>query len=84
MFEWPELTAVTDLASAAAAIELIIEQGEGARGDWRDAHFGKFVALLDDYLATKAADPGFEPARPVEPAYVRRPPDVEAKVASDR
>jgi hypothetical protein len=82
VFEWPELTAVTDLASAAAAIELIIQQGEGARGDWRDAHFGKFVALLDDYLATRAADPGFEPARPVEPAYVRRPPDVEAKVAS--
>ena len=82
VFEWPELTAVTDLASAAAAIELIIEQGEGARGDWRHAHFGKFVALLDDYLATRAADPGFQPARPVEPAYVRRPPDVEAKVAS--
>jgi len=79
VFEWPELTAVTDLASAKAAIELIVEQGEGSRGDWRDAHFGKFVALLDDYLATRAADPGFEPARPVEPAYVHRPPDVEAQ-----
>ena len=33
VFEWPELTAVTDLASAKAAIELIVEQGEGARGD---------------------------------------------------
>src|SRR4029450_5919215 len=31
VFEWPELTAVTDLASARAAIELIVEQGEGAR-----------------------------------------------------
>jgi len=79
VFEWAELTAVTDLGSARAAIELIVEQGEGARGDWRNAHFGKFVALLDDYLATRAADPGFEPARPVEPAYVRRPPDVEAE-----
>jgi hypothetical protein len=79
VFEWSELTAVTDLASAEAAIELIVEQGEGARGDWRNAHFGKFVALLDDYLATRAADPGFEPARPVEPAYVRRPPDVEVE-----
>jgi hypothetical protein len=69
---------VTDLASAKAAIELIVEQGEGSRGDWRNAHFGKFVALLEDYLATRATDPGFEPARPVEPAYVRRPPDVEA------
>ena len=82
VFEWPELTAVTDLASAAAAIELIVEQGEGARGDWRNAHFGRFVALLEDYLAARAADPGFEPARPVQPAYVRRPPDVEANVAT--
>jgi hypothetical protein len=82
VFEWPELTAVTDLASAAAAIELIVEQGEGARGDWRNAHFGRFVALLDDYLAARAADPGFEPARPVRPAYVRRPADVEVEVAT--
>jgi Ferritin-like len=79
VFEWPELTAVTDLASAKAAIELIVEQGEGARGDWRDAHFGRFVALLEDYLAARAADPDFEPARPVDAAYVRRPPDVEAE-----
>jgi hypothetical protein len=82
VFEWPELTAVTDLASAKAAIELIVEQGEGARGNWRDAHFGKFVALLEDYLRCRAADPGFEPARPVQPAYVRRPPDVQAKVVT--
>ena len=82
VFEWSELTAVTDLASARAAIELIVEQGEGSRGDWRDAHFGKFVALLEDYLATRAADPGFEPARLVAPAYVRRPPDVDADVAT--
>jgi Ferritin-like len=79
VFEWSELTAVTDLASAKAAIELIVEQGEGARGDWRTAHFGRFVALLEDYLAARAADPGFEPTRPVEPAYVRRPPDVEVE-----
>jgi hypothetical protein len=79
VFEWSELTAVTDLASAKAAIELIVEQGEGACGDWCNAHLGKFVALLEDYLATRATDPGFEPARPVEPAYVRRPPDVEAE-----
>jgi len=34
IFEWPELIAVTDLASARRAIEVIVEQGEGARGDW--------------------------------------------------
>jgi hypothetical protein len=82
VFEWSELTAVTDLASARSAIELIVEQGEGARGDWRNAHFGKFVALLEGYLRCRAADPGFEPARPVQPAFVRRPPDVEADVVT--
>src|SRR6266516_2071572 len=75
-FEWKELTAVTDLASASRAIELIVEQGEGARGDWVKSHFGTFVGILEDFLAMQAADPGFDPARPVEPAYVRLPPDV--------
>jgi hypothetical protein len=32
MFRWPQLIAVTGLASARAAIDEIIEQGEGARG----------------------------------------------------
>src|ERR1700674_3270658 len=77
VFEWPELTAVTDLASASRAIEIIVEQGEGARGDWVNSHFGKFVGILEDYLAVRAADPTFEPARPVIPAFLREPPDVD-------
>src|SRR2546421_745939 len=76
VFEWPQLTAVTDLASASRAIEVIVEQGEGARGDWVNSHFGKFVGILEDFLAMQASDPGFDPTRPVEPAYVRLPPDV--------
>src|SRR6201994_3485271 len=78
IFEWPELIAVTDLASARQAIETIVEQGEGARGDWIRSHFGTFVGILEDLLAEQAADPAFNPARPVEPAFVRLPPDVEA------
>src|SRR5215831_8674805 len=70
--------AVTDLASARQAIETIVEQGEGARGDWIRSHFGTFVGILEDLLAVQAADPAFNPARPVEPAFVRLPPDVEA------
>jgi Ferritin-like len=31
LFRWPQLIAVTDLASASAAVDEIIEQGEGAR-----------------------------------------------------
>ncbi len=78
IFEWPGLLAVTDLASARQAIETIVEQGEGARGDWIKSHFGTFVGILEDLLAEQAADPAFNPARPVEPAFVRLPPDVES------
>ena len=64
-FRWPELVAVTDLASARRAIDTIVEQGEGARGEWRDAHFGRLLGVLDEYLEIKRADPDFRahPAR---------------------
>src|SRR5436189_2232504 len=78
VFEWPQLTAVTDLASARRAIGVIVEQGEGASGDWVNSHFGKFVGILEDYLALRAADPSFEPAPPVMPVCVREPPHGEA------
>jgi hypothetical protein len=70
-FHWPELVPVTDLASAHRAIDTILEQGEGARGHWRNAHFGQFVQILDEYRQLKAANPDFEPARPVLFATVR-------------
>jgi hypothetical protein len=70
-FRWEELVAVTDLASAARAIDTIVEQGEGARGEWRNAHFGRLLGILDEYLEIKRAEPGFEPARPAVAANVR-------------
>jgi CDGSH-type Zn-finger protein/truncated hemoglobin YjbI len=72
-FGWPELVAVTDVASAQRAIEEILEQGEGPRGHWRNAHFGQFVNILDEYEELRAADPGFDPVRPVLAANVRPP-----------
>lgn len=75
-FGWPELIAVTDLASACQALETIVEQGEGARGDWRQAHFGKFLKIMQEYRDFKQQDPAFEPARPVVAAYVRPPSDT--------
>jgi nitrite reductase/ring-hydroxylating ferredoxin subunit len=72
-FWWPELVPVTDLASAQAAIDTIVEQGEGARGDRHEAHFGKFLRVLVEYLEFKERDPAFEPARPVVAAWVRPP-----------
>ena len=75
-YGWKELTAVTDLASAQKAIDEIITEGEGARGNWKDAHFGKFLGILDEYTELKRSDPGFEPARPTLAAFVRPPSDV--------
>jgi hypothetical protein len=73
----PELIPVTGLASAAQAIQTIVEEGEGARGSWQGAHFGRFLTMLEDYRALKAADPSFAPARPaVANPYVRVPRDL--------
>ena len=71
LFGWPNLLPVTGLDSACAAVEEIVEQGEGPRGHWRNAHFGQFVAILDEYEQMREANPGFEPTRPVMAANVR-------------
>ena len=64
-------------ASAAQAIETIVLEGEGCRGDWQGAHFGRFLNMLEDYRALAAADPSFSPARPaVTNPYVRVPRDL--------
>ena len=70
-FQWPELVVVTDLASAQRAIDTILEQGEGARGHWEQAHFGQFVQILDEYREMRKANPNFAPSRPVMFATVR-------------
>jgi hypothetical protein len=70
-FRFPELVAVTDLASATAAIETIVEQGEGARGDWKMSHFGRLLGVLDEFIIARDANPEIEFARPVVRAHVR-------------
>jgi nitroreductase len=76
LFGWPQLVPVTDLGSALAAVEEIIEQGEGARGDWQHAHYGRFLSVRQEYDALRQADPTFEPARPVLGAFLRQPFDI--------
>jgi hypothetical protein len=80
MFQWPQVVAVTDLDSALRAVAEIIEQGEGARGHWEDAHYGRFLGIWDEYRALRAADQTFEPARPVVAAFTRQPFDLTAPV----
>src|SRR5208283_3410756 len=83
-FGWPELVPVTDLASAQRAIDEILEQGEGARGHWENAHFGRFVEILDEFEQAREANRGLRPARPVLPVNVRPcERDVEVPLVSD-
>jgi hypothetical protein len=77
---WQQMVPVTGLESAFAAINEIIEQGEGARGDWRDAHYGRFLGIWDEYHAMREADPTFDPTRPVLAAYTRQPFDIRSAV----
>lgn len=72
---------VRDLKSAKKAVETIIVEGEGARGDWRKAHFGKFLKVHDEFRKAKSDDPKFDPANPVIPAYVKNHADVLEPVA---
>jgi Ferritin-like len=79
-FGWPDLRPITGLAGAGRAIERIVEQGEGARGDWAGAHYGRFLAVLGDYRAIREQDPAFEPAYPVAAAAIRAVEGIEPDV----
>ncbi len=77
LLRWPQLVAVTDLASALAAIEEIIEQGEGARGDWSHAHYGRFLGIWQEWEALWEADPSRPPScasRTTSPRRARASP----------
>ena len=76
-FHFPGLIAVTNLESAGAAIERIVEDGEGARGAREDAHYGIFRRIQREYRALKQRSADFEAARPVlENPFARRPSDA--------
>jgi hypothetical protein len=77
---WPELVPITDVASARETIERIVEQGEGARGDWATAHYGRFLAVLEEYRAMVADDLAFRPAHPAVAAGVRGVEGIEPDV----
>ena len=76
-FGWPDLRPITGVPGANRAIECIVEQGEGARGDWANAHYGRFLAMLNEYRAMRQEDPGFEPAHPVVAAATRGVEGIE-------
>jgi hypothetical protein len=77
LFGLPSLFEVKDLASARRAVDGIVEMGEGARGDWTNAHFGMFLGIFKEFMEMKKRSANFRPTRPVVAAYVRPPVGVE-------
>jgi len=79
LFGWKELGPISSTEDAVRAIEAIVEMGEGPRGDWRNAHFGRFLSVLNEYLQLTKEEPGLEVTRPVLPVLVR-PPETGAQM----
>jgi hypothetical protein len=79
-FFWPDLRPITNLEAANKAIERIVEQGEGATGDWETAHYGRLLGVLEEYQAMRAEDPDFEPAYPVVAGGMRAVEGTEPEV----
>jgi hypothetical protein len=64
-FRLPGLIPVRDLDSALEAVNIIVEQGEGASVESVDSHYHKFKQIFDEYEAILREQPDFRPARPV-------------------
>jgi CDGSH-type Zn-finger protein/uncharacterized Fe-S cluster protein YjdI len=76
----PGVTAITDLASAKAALEAIVEQGEGASDHTETSHYARFCAVRDELRAIREQDPTFEAAPHVAANPVMRKPATETGV----
>jgi hypothetical protein len=80
----PGVTTIDSLSSALAAIDTIVEQGEGSRASRDDSHFERFSKIREEYEQLADADPTFTPAWPAaESPVMRRPPDPAGKVFVD-
>jgi hypothetical protein len=76
----PDLLVVTDLASATAALETIVVQGEGSRGHREESHYRRLAEIKAEYQAMQRARPTFCPHRPVARNPVMRPPQEGVRI----
>jgi hypothetical protein len=75
---------ITTLEAATAALDIIVEQGEGSPADRDESHYRSFLAIRDELAELTGADQGFAPAWPVaESPVLRQPPEPEGKVLID-
>ncbi|NOU33917.1 MAG: hypothetical protein HOO96_38990 [Polyangiaceae bacterium] len=78
LFSLPGVSKVVDLASALAAIETIVTQGEGSPADTETSHFRRFTTVQSELAALLQKNPSFVPARPVARNPVMRRPVATA------
>jgi hypothetical protein len=69
------LHAIRNAADAMAALDTIVEQGEGAKAAAEQSHFAKFEAMREEWRAFEAADAAFDPVLPVAADPVMRRPE---------
>ncbi len=75
---------ITCLETACAAIDIIVEQGEGSPADREVSHYRSFLTIREEFEALAAANPAFAPALPVATSPVlRRPPEPGDKLFVD-
>jgi CDGSH-type Zn-finger protein/uncharacterized Fe-S cluster protein YjdI len=60
--------------TALAALESIVEQGEGAPGHSETSHCARFTQIRTELAQLRAANPAFQPAFPAATNPVLRPP----------
>jgi hypothetical protein len=61
----PGLRIVRTIADAVAAVETIVEQGEGSSGSSSNCHFSRFRSMRQEWSELEAANPAFVPYCPL-------------------
>jgi hypothetical protein len=81
LVDLPGLRTIADLPSAIAALDVIVEQGEGASRESQDSHFARFTAIRAEWTRLSEANPDFAPAHPAaHDPVMRRPSDPDGRV----
>jgi CDGSH-type Zn-finger protein/uncharacterized Fe-S cluster protein YjdI len=75
------ISTISSLATALAAIDTIVTQGEGAPGHHDESHYQRFLALDLELKAAMEQNPSFCPAhRAARNPVMRRPPQPEGLI----
>jgi hypothetical protein len=72
--DMPGVIAIRGLPDALAALDTIVEQGEGSTSEKADCHFARFRKMRDEWSALAAFNPNFVPAHPAAHDPVMRLP----------